>query len=408
MKHRFFYDAGNDGGGGGLPPSMASLGDPTDPTYVSPADDKPLPDLEAAAAAQAAQTLIDTEAADGNGGLKPGYAKDDQNRIYKDPNYKADPAAVEGVNADGTLEEGYERNAAGDVVKVSDDNDEPDESVAFYARVDELSGTTIEVTYPEGVDPISPEGVVLRDAAVRASAEQAFEAQLKKEDPRSYAYMLHRHSGGSDEEFFKGAPAFTLPTEDDLNKSAELQKEMLSFDLKNRGLDDDIIETIIAKAIKDSKLKDKAVESYKYIETKQEEQNTLIEQRRKATEQRNAQELAVMEADITNTIEKEISFVVPDAAKPEFRKFLNSKISYDDQTGDFFIIDKLEKDSLKNTIEALLFQYKKGDLATLIRKEAKSQTSHKLRLNLSANNKGGGQSSNAGKDKKEFVSLGSL
>lgn len=409
MKHRFFYDVGTEGGGGGLPPSMSDLGDPSDPLYAGN-NEPPPPNLEAAAQAQAAQQLIDTEANDGQGGLKPGYAKDDQGRIYKDANYTPS-AEVEGLNADGTLQEGYERNAAGEVVKVEDDSDddnEEDESTAFFARVAELAGTPVEVTYPEGVTPISPEGIVIRDAAVRAQAEQAFEAQIKADNPRGYAYLIHTTNGGTDDEFFQGAPAFTLPTEDELSTSAELQSTMYRFDLKNRGLDEDMVEVLVAKAIKDNNLKDKAVASFKYIEAKQVEQNTAIELRRKQAEQETQQRYATMEASITEAIDKEISFIVPEAAKPEFRKFLNSKLTYDDSTGEFFVVDKINKESLKSTIESLLFQYKKGDLATLIRKEAKSQASHKLRLKLDANNKGAGQSSNAGNKRPEFVPLGSL
>lgn len=404
MKHRFFYDAGTDGGGG-LPPSMSELGEPTDPNFAGN-NDNPLPDITAAAA----QQVLDAEASDGAGGLKPGYARDDQNRIYKDAKYTA--PVVEGVNTDGSLQDGYERNADGEVVKVADDTDDSaedtDESEAFFTRVNELAGTAVEVTYPEGVDPISPEGIVLRDNAVRVQAEQAFEAQIKADNPRGYAYLIHVANGGTDDEFFQGAPAFTLPTETELSASAELQATMYRFDLKNRGLDDDTVEAIVAKAIKDSNLKEKSIQSFKYVESKQVEQNNMIEQRRKNAEQQTRQLYATMEASITEAIDKEISFVVPETAKPEFRKFLNSKITYDDTTGDFFVVDKIEKDSLKSTIESLLFQYKKGDLATLIRKEAKSQASHKLRLKLDANNKGGGQSSNAGKTNKDYIPLGDL
>lgn len=406
MKHNFFYDPASDAGGGAaLPPSMADLGDTIDPNFVSGNDPAPAN----LAAEIARQTALDTEASDGQGGLKPGYAKDDQDRIYKDPNYVA-PAKVIGIKADGTLEDGYERNAAGEIVKIPDDEpaDEPNDSEAFYARVAELAGTSVEVTYPEGIDPISPEGIVLRDGVVRAQAEQAFEAQIKADNPRGYAYLLHVANGGTDAEFFEGAPAFTLPTESELNASAELQATMYRFDLKNRGLDDETVETIVGKAIKDNNLKEKSVQSFKYVQGRQVEQNNAIEQRRKSAEQQTQQRYVTMEASITETIDKEIAFVVPEAAKAEFRKYLNSKLTYDDATGEFFVVDKVEKDSLKNVIEGLLFQYKKGDLATLIRKEAKTQASHKLRLKLDANNKGAGQSSNAGNSNKAYVPLGEL
>ena len=135
--------------------------------------------------------------------LGPDSAKDDEGDNGEGKN---DPP--EETEDERKAREGAEKLETEKIEKVEDAVDAPkeetDEAELFFADVDELRGDTIEVEYGE-VDPMSPEGVVLRERAVEDQAIENFENYLEAKYPKAYGYLMHTMAGKPEEDFFKGA-----------------------------------------------------------------------------------------------------------------------------------------------------------------------------------------------------------
>lgn len=387
-----FLDPGADGAnGGGVDPSkQPTLSDLTDPNY------KPVTDLETAAQkakadAKVAQDAIDAEATNEDGSLKEGYVKSDDGKISKDPNYKP---ADEGDTDDG----------------VADDDNNDDDPTAFWADVDKLRGEPIEVTYPDGVDPLSPEGVYHREKVVEERAVMKFEDYLKKSDPRAYAYMLHRQAGGDDEVFFSNK-TFSLPEYDAFKDSVDVQARLYKSSLVSKGLDDDTAQMAVDKAIKDGALFTKADAEYKAAVKNQEQELAEIENQRQEAEQNYTKNVNQFSQTLSTAISegKGMKFIIPDTDKANFLNFVKERVEYDGSQGKFLLVQRVENETLTQQLESLYFLYKKGDLNGLIKNQAQTQTVKKLKRAVDASK---GKTTPGAETKQPnnggFVPLGSL
>ncbi len=290
-----------------------------------------------------------------------------------------------------------------DVVTDEPSPDEVTQVDDFYKQVSQITGENVEVDFGE-TDPLSPEGVALRDKAIRQDAVQKFEDYLKTTDPRAYAYMLHREAGGNDDDFF-AQKTFVLPNRDEFELSIDAQTDILKRDLLGKGVPLDIVDASIAKYIKDNTLSEKAGAAYDTMWKAQEQQMQQIEQAQ--MEQR--QQLESRIASVTNMISKGITegalnFIIPESKKVAFNDYIKQNLRYD--SGKFYVVNEV-KDDVKELLESQYFQFVKGDLSALIKKEAKTQTTQRLRtvVNKANNNS---LKSDAHNISKDYVPLGHL
>lgn len=401
---RLFREGGAGGDGGGL-----SLQDVLDPEKKGAGGE--LTDLEKQQQldqqeAQAQEALV-KEATNTDGTLKEGYIKDaTTGKVSKDPNFT--PPQPEGLNADGTLKEGYIKDKDGNVIKdpaaKPAEDDEPltpeQEAEVFFETLEKITGNKLEIKYPEGVDPLSAKGLAMREVAVMEHAQVEFERYIEKTFPRSYALMLHTKNGGTEEEFFTNTSAgFTLPDKAVFDASADLQTAVYRHDLKVKGLDTEAIDALVEKAIKDNKLKEKADTAYTTIDTYQKKQ---VEDAAKINEQQEATQAAAIKtmlAKVDESITNNSRFVIPDTDKPAFKQFVIDNLRYDKSTGKFSLVQAIEPESITQMVEALFFQHKKGDLKSLIIKQAKTQAAQNIRARV--NSKGITPGGGAGPEKTD-------
>ena len=360
MKHlfmsAFMRDAGTEGGGGNpLPPSLTEI---SNPDYVPPTGD--LTEAQKAAAAAEAEAA----------------------RLAEEERKKQEAAggAVEGLNEDGTLQEGYVRDADGNVVKETPAEGEEEDT--FWEDVDKLHGRTITVEYPEGVDPLAPEGVYHREKAIMAQTVNDFEAHLKASDPRGYAYLLHRQAGGDDESFFS-KKTFSLPNYEEFKDNPELHAKIYKQSLLAKNLPEDSIQVLVDKAIKDNKLFDYADGAYKAAEKEYADglkEMEIINQRNQAEYTKS---VTLLSQQLNESIVegKGMNLIVPDTDKQPFLQFVKERIER--ENGKFVIVQPLE-DDMHRQLEALYLLYKKGDLKALIQREAQTANVKKLGKVLSA------------------------
>lgn len=388
---RLQYDAGAASSGGGAPhgPSFADL---TNPDYVPPAGSDPIVDE-----GQGGQPV---EGLNEDGTPAEGYELKDGVPVKIE---SQDPSQVEGINADGTLQEGYERLADGTVQKVSTDDPNDNDESDFWKAVEAITGREVPVEYGE-VDPTSPEGVALRDKALIDQAEAGMDEYFRKSNPRAYAYYLHTLEGGTDEEFFNTLPP-SLPVRSEFELDMDMQSSLVKQDLVARGVPEDIAQATIDKYVKDNLLTEKALKLYDTYHTAEQ---TEIKKMEKAAEDQKKlfnTQVSELNTSISDAITKEMGFTVPELKQAEFTKFVKDQIRYDD--GQFFFVQGIEKSSLPKTLEALYFQFVKGDLKSMISKAAKTQTVQNLRLKADADKKkNSGGEPNPGV--KKYVTFGEI
>lgn len=318
----------------------------------------------------------------------------------------------EGVNADGSLQEGYEKDAEGNVVKkavAGEENEGDVDPLKFWADVDKLRGAPLKVEFPDDIDPLSPEAVIIRDKAIADETIETFVNHLQRADPRGYAYLLHRQAGGNDEDFF-AEKTFTLPEYATFKENMDVQQSLYTSSLLSKGLSQSQAKALVEMAIKDGKLFELADAEYKHAESSHEK--SLAEIQRKNTEAQQQYERAVQSLDntIVQTIEKGMKFIVPEADKVPFQNFIRESVEYDKQTNTFMLVKPLTKETPASELEAFYLLYKKGDLSALIQRKAQVLNSNRLGQTIKKSNQsnanGGGQ--NPPPAATDNVPLGSL
>lgn len=318
------------------------------------------------------QEDLKKEAYDGDT-LKPGYILGLDNQIIKDTNYQP---PVEGLNEDGTLQDGYEKDPEGNVVKI-EEIDDSEEATSFYEAVHAITGRPIEVDYGT-VDPISPEGVALRERFVRDAAIEEWDKNLRENNPRAYAYFLHTESGKPDEEFFE-QKSFSVPDTGKLETSTDLQSDLVKRALVAKGVPEEAAQLTVESYIKANTLKEKALAIHK------EYQDADIEQLRRLEDAQNKQrqEFDVQVKSVLDMVDNSIAggnlrFVVPEAKQPEFATFVKERIQYN-QDGNFYFTQVITPKDIKGQLESLFVQFNGGSLKDIVEKQATKLVAQRLR-----------------------------
>lgn len=394
--NKLFREAGAEGGGG-LPAGYKTMSEieeeaKKNPSGIEPGDGtKKVPVLDIN---DPNYKKPDTEV------IPEGKIKAADGTFIDDPNYKKVESVVPEIPA------GKKLDVDGKTFIDDPDYVEP-EPPNFWEEVEKHTGKPVKVEYPEGVEPDTVEGAAIREQAVREAAIDEWEENLKRDDPRGFAYLLHRANGGNDESFLGGDKGITLPTREAVEASVDIQTNLFKNDLLNKGVEPEVVEAALASAIKKNELKDKSLKLYDGIQTAQ------TKQLADATE-RNRQETLRIDGIIKQTttkIEKvipELSFVVPEADKKAFQAFIEDNTQYNKHENKFYIIQPLDIDNPKGQLESLFFQFKKGDLSKIIQQKVATQAAQKLRLQADKSKKPTPTGGSDGKDQKQFVPLGSM
>lgn len=268
-------------------------------------------------------------------------------------------------------------------------DDEGDENpLQFWDDVDKLHGEALDIKWedhkdPEGnpIDPLSPEGVLIRDKAIEARAVAKFEQHLAANDARAYAYMLHRQSGGTDEDFFS-TKTIALPEYTEFSNSVDLQQKLYREDLVRKGVSEKQAQFLVDQAVKDKEIFELADKAYKAQE--KEEANKLIQIQTKleADEkefQNSVKALTTMLSTEINT-SATMKFLVPEAKKTEFYQYVSSRVQ--ESAGKFLIVQEIEKNSLPRLLEGLYLQFVNGNLKDVVERQAKTSNVRTLRDRL--------------------------
>lgn len=282
--------------------------------------------------------------------------------------------------------------------------EEPQEN--YYDVVDKITGRKYEIEYPESIDPTTPEGTAHRENYIREASFAEYEEFLKEKDPRGYAYLLHRQNKLPDEDFFGDKKGFVLPTVEEMGASADVQTAVYKQDLISMGLDSDTAQTIVEKAVKENKLLERATASHTKIDTAQRTFLASLDNQTREAHTKAVAAVAQVTRSIDNTLGN-ISLIVPDSEKGAFKQYILDTLQMTDD-GKFMIVQELNNDQLKQQIEALFFQYIKGDLNKVVQKKVKTETAHRLSVAASKTQTGTPKDAGVGNTAGKKLTLGDL
>jgi hypothetical protein len=369
---RITREAGAASSGGALPPSLADLDNET--------GTKSLPDLSKVPPA-------DPPA---------------------DPPPPAEP--VEGLNEDGTLQEGYEKAEDGTIKKTeaappadppADDEGQlsPED---FWKQVEAITGNELQVDYGD-TDPLSPEGVAMRENVLKDAAVNDFDQYMKTTYPRAYAYFLHVQAGKGDEEFFQ-EPSNGLVNREEFEQDPDIQAQWILRDLRIKGIPDDLAQATVDKYIKENSLKDKAVKLYTEQEASDLRKLQAIQEQDKREKAQFQSTVDSLSTTVEKTIKSEMKLLVPETKQVEFKEFIMSKLQHDGQN--FFFVQPVGQD-LNTVLDSLYLQFTKGDLTAIVEKRAQTKAVQRLGAKVAQDKKTAG-SGPAGNSTPKYIPLGDI
>lgn len=282
----------------------------------------------------------------------------------------------------------------------SDDDDED----SFWDEVDALRGETIEVDYGD-VDPLSPEGALLREQTIEARAVDQFEANLEKMYPRAYAYLLHTSAGGKDEDFFQTVGNTELPTAEQLETDIELQKQIITQSMKAKGNNERMIAAVIKDLVASDDLEEVAKEA---LESEQKAVQGKLDAI-KATAAAETEKKNNSVKEMTNYVGQVVAtgkidnITIPEADRKPFADNFNKNVRY--ENGKFYHVTELKDENIADVFKRQFYEFKGGKIDDLIEQKARTLNAKRIGKTLHTDKKT--KSSGGGVD-ANFVSLGDI
>jgi len=269
-----------------------------------------------------------------------------------------------------------------------DETDEvnPEEQAkAFFEEVEKLTGTTLEIDY-SGVDPLSPQGVALREKAVKEAALDSFLEEIKEKFPKVFEALEFSYSGGNVADLFTQTTGRDYSNVQLSDEDTGLAKEILKEYYKARGVKNEAKIAKMIEADEDSEnglIKEAQVALAELKEEQEAERAEILEaQKQKAAEQKKKDQILVTAVDEILENRKLGNFKIPDRAEAqEFKKFVVNSIR---RTGDgkYELATPLDQANMEKILQYQYFQFKKGDLSKIIQQTATTKNAENLRLKL--------------------------
>jgi len=259
--------------------------------------------------------------------------------------------------------------------------EEVDEAEAFFAEVDSLRGDSLEVEYGE-VDPLSPQGIVLRDEIVKETAIAEFEGYLESKYPKAYGYLLHTMSGQPEDEYFGKVNLEVLPTEAELEGSVEIQKATVMKDLLTKGVSEKAADRIIKGAIEDDELEEMSKDALTEISKNQAAEIDRVKNLNDQAVQVRTDAIKQMSDYVKEVVTtgKIGNITIPEKDRAAFTKTFNDRVRYDN--GKFSLVTEITNDNVQALFGKEYYDFKKGDLAGLVSIEAKTENARRLKRSL--------------------------
>lgn len=259
---------------------------------------------------------------------------------------------------------------------------------AFFEEVEKITGQGVEVDYGD-VDPLTPQGIAIREKAVREAALEGFLEEIETKYPTAYKALQHAYNGGDIADLFKSVTSRDY-SKVELNESdSDLAKEILKEYYQSKGIKNDKRIQKLLETAEDSEegLVAEAKSALEELKAEQAEltDKTLKEQQAKAEEQKKKDRLTVTAIDEVLETGKLGTFKLTGRAEiQEFRKFALSGLRRTADGKGYEFATPIDSSNLEKLLQYQYFQFKKGDLSKLIQIKASTENVQKLKLKLNA------------------------
>lgn len=272
-----------------------------------------------------------------------------------------------------------EAQRTADEIKFLKENTEDENTASVYDQVDELTGIKYEIDYGD-VDPLTPQGIALREDHIADKAIEAFDNQLKAKYPRAYQLMLHLDAGGREDDFFKpensNFKAIVLKKDDVAGQEAALRLALTA-----KKLSPAIIDAAVTN-VKDSgslfETSKAELEAMQKVQEAVEQQRAAVEQQRRQREEADMRGFADL---LDNSIQKGFDgVVIPATDRAKFAKFIGDRIDY--QNGTFYTVKTIDPKELAKELKVAYFEFKGGDLKGLVERTATTQNTLKIKSKI--------------------------
>jgi hypothetical protein len=268
-----------------------------------------------------------------------------------------------------------------------EEEDEENESSTFYQSVQNIHGIEVDVDYGE-TDPLTPEGVAMREQAIIAAAIDSQMEYLSKSFPKEYKVLEHALNGGSVDDLFK--PGYVDYTKMKLSEdNIEQHKKILKDYYLETGITEKKADLLV-EADEDSEGGTfKAAEEVLKTRIKQQEEKeaAILEKQKEEADRLKAQDDKMRQTVINMSTSGTVgNFQVPKADQEKFAEFALSNIR---RTGDgtYSFVVPLGSENLDTVMQQAYFSFKKGDLSKLIAIKASTQNAQRLKAKVKSQDK---------------------
>lgn len=271
-----------------------------------------------------------------------------------------------------------------------DQDSDPETAQKFFDEVQKITGLEVEVDYAD-VDPLSPQGVALREAAVKDLVLDNFLGELEEKFPVVFKALKHANNGGDPSELFTQTKSRDYSRVDLKEGDEALAKQILTEYYQGKGVKSEEKIKKLLEVAEDSKdgLVGDAKSALEELKKEQEEEKDelLEEQERSAQEQKKKDQILVAAVDEVLDNKQLGSFKITDRNEGvDFRKFVLENIRRTSD-GKYEIATPLDEKNIERQLQYQYFQFKKGDLSKIIQQKVGTEKAKDLKLRLASEQK---------------------
>lgn len=266
-----------------------------------------------------------------------------------------------------------------------DDKLDPEVATKFFEEVQKITGLEVEVDYKD-VDPLSPQGVALRDQAIKEVVLDDFLVEIEEKFPAVYRALKYANDGGDPAELFTQTKTRDYSKVELKDGDDALARQILTEYYQIRGVKSEQKLAKLLESDEDSTtgLVGEAKGALEELKADQEEerQEASKEQELRAEERRKKDRVVVAAIDEALESKQLGSFRLTDRTEAaEFRKFVIGNLS---RTADGYqLTSDLDEKNIARALQFQYFQFKNGDLSKIIQQKVGTEKARDLKLRLS-------------------------
>lgn len=263
------------------------------------------------------------------------------------------------------------------IPEAAEPEEETDDFATFFTSVEAITGDAITGDYDNTAEGIAGYITAAKEKAVNDTFNR-----IQTEDPRAYAYLVHRVNGGSDSDFFAEAGNANLPTVAQVRSNPAIQEAVMKNYYIERGLGDYEANLLVRAAQDDNKLATSAEE----ILNKQiaDEQNRSTSFLAKQASDQAATEQAITQTSqfITSVVNKGDlnGWTIPKQEHGAFLDYLDGRFDY--INGRAYLKIELSDANLSKELQSQYLSYKNGNLSDLVNRQVKTQNVARLKMRV--------------------------